>query len=379
MKRRIDETALRLAYESLEPSQIDDIRRQYVTLLDELYTRKASPYTETFFTEGEDIFTQHILSRLSHTENLNAILRLRLVNRQWQRRVDEVRHLNFSAHSWGNSVYNYLLKHNFKHVTSIRSHRTILCNEDGSFARDHAFLRITHLEIDPPKDNDTAKYKLNVSGWTSLKTLICPRVNHELLHLNTLTQLTRLEVEASAFRDDPSVELEDMTKLQHLVIRYCEPDLDLSAMRSLRYLDSDRASHFRHFTGRGKLQFDDAEEDDDEAYRIERETKDRYQAGCWNGRFDGEWVAGVFTGEAHFQFDGDEMGYDGGFVNGKRHGYGKEYDNHSGYKGQWVDGKRHGTGAIYTLNRYGWDDETTLQYSGVWKNGVLLEETKIDA
>ena len=60
----------------------------------------------------------------------------------------------------------------------------------------------------------------------------------------------------------------------------------------------------------------------------------------------------------------DKLIYEGGYLNGKRHGKGKEYDirGRLQFEGEYLNGKRNGKGKEYDLRG-------NLQFEGEYKNG----------
>ena len=79
--------------------------------------------------------------------------------------------------------------------------------------------------------------------------------------------------------------------------------------------------------------------------------------GLWEN-FEGETVFFAFMTDHPHEIDSGEINidsgslyYSGGFMNGRRHGIGKEFDGfcHLVYDGAWKQGKRHGYGDEYTF------------------------------
>lgn len=65
--------------------------------------------------------------------------------------------------------------------------------------------------------------------------------------------------------------------------------------------------------------------------------------------YTGEWKRGRFHGQGTYEVpcgDGDVLRYHGGFVNGKRHGYGAYTSATVTYTGQWVEDKKEGEGSL---------------------------------
>jgi hypothetical protein len=350
MKRSVER--LLLDASDLSPSELYALRNVCVESLDTLYAEKAFPFAERFFREGVEVFLTHILGPLSLSEPFTALMALRLVNRHWRDQMRQIKHLNISQSGCSASVCRKILDHHFPSVISLRSHVNILN------LRCEALPRITHLEIEPSKSFDIGAYR-HIFLWTGLTTLIMPSVCHPIQAVSCLLSLTHLEIELRAFGCAYAISL--LVNLRHLWIRFFPPDIDLSPMKALRYLNSDSAYHFLHFTGSGVLSVDDDMKD---------ASMEIYQEGGFmNPRLRGEWVEGVFTGDAEFLY-GRNCEYRGGFVGGRRGGYGQErdYENDRTYKGEWRNGLRHGMGKLYGCEGY----VASLISEGSWRYGEFV-------
>jgi hypothetical protein len=66
--------------------------------------------------------------------------------------------------------------------------------------------------------------------------------------------------------------------------------------------------------------------------------------------YDGDWKLGLMEGSGIEYGKSGQPVYEGEFAQGKRNGYGVEFDDASGdriYAGEWLNGKRHGEGKLY--------------------------------
>ena len=77
-------------------------------------------------------------------------------------------------------------------------------------------------------------------------------------------------------------------------------------------------------------------------------------------------------GKEYF-FENDELKYEGGYLNGKRNGRGKEYKNgYPIFQGQYLNGKRNGFGKEYDDSFFGYrgidNDKGKIIFEGIYKN-----------
>ena len=82
--------------------------------------------------------------------------------------------------------------------------------------------------------------------------------------------------------------------------------------------------------------------------------------------YEGEYLNGKRHGKGkeYDDFNGRLL-FEGEYLNGKRHGKGKEYNDFNGnlkYEGEYLNGKRHGKGKEYNLDCY-------LQFEGEYFEG----------
>ena len=111
----------------------------------------------------------------------------------------------------------------------------------------------------------------------------------------------------------------------------------------------------------------------------------KYVGGYRDGKLTGQGTATLATGEKYVGefWDGKSHGqgtytwpdgskYVGEFRDGKSHGQGTHtWADGSKYVGEWRDDKYHGQGILYNVNG-------TVQESGMWRDGELLQSFAID-
>jgi hypothetical protein len=342
------------------------------------YREKAAPRIERFWAEGGDVFYSLVLDALlSHSESLEALARLRLVCKQWSAWVLQLPHVKLGANRWSPGVYKVLLKYFFTRVSALTSHPKIL----EAHCPRH-FGRITWLHIEEPgpcqfrapvAGDDT----IDVSQWCQLRTLVVPHCDYELAGLATLTALTRLDVLGRALgsvlqQQQQQAALYQLTNLRHLSLRRASRNLDpVHHLPSLRWLESDQAHYFVHYTGDGALDGwppmlaardqsgdDTSDFDADEHVSEDDDEQDLLQADfapyCGGSKagfvrhvaLQGHWCGGVFTGAARLLYGDEYEFFEGHLVNGLREGAGFEGNSRETrvFRGHWHQGLRHGTG-----------------------------------
>lgn len=85
----------------------------------------------------------------------------------------------------------------------------------------------------------------------------------------------------------------------------------------------------------------------------------------------GEFYKGEFHGQGRLERtigNGVRIVYEGGFNQGKRHGYGSWDDSKTIYRGSWKNGVKNGLGeVIFKTN-------DSRGYSGYWAEGEFVKE-----
>lgn len=371
MKRLFDSTLDALLGSSGELSleQLHGVRLRCDRQLAEQYSKLAWPITANFFaTLGDTVFLRCVLNPLARSEQLRFITSLRLVCRQWHALVLLVDHLSFDVADQYGALYKNALSR-FTCVTSLRTHRRILMHYTN---KPNEFGQIRELSITKLAQDEAPRYSYDVTQWTSLTRLDFGDCNGAVKGLEQLTALQNLKICVSAFRGH-SEDLLQLTQLKKLRIRHFLDNFDPRRLPALRRLKSDSALHFVHYTGAGVLLF----KNHAVVFDDERAARDLYHPECWNAVFTGNWVNGVFSGIASYQYGDDCSDFYGPYVDGKREGPGEETceTERLRYKGAWKAGLRHGLFEVSSWTGFG-HRTYTLERTEHWEHGVLAADEK---
>lgn len=332
------------------------------------YIQEASFVIERFFREGRDIFRSHILLFLSHDLNIKSLKSLRLVSKNWLSCVTQVEHVNIIFDRVPNYSGNYhvVLKHLFVCALSVKSHQEIL---DNSYCNTEQFGRLTRLEILDRQRYENYDFTSNIGLFTSLKTLVFPRFNESKIEgISRLIALTDLTCTGEMFESQQDLLL--LTNLKELKITDLKWNIDLSLLKNLTYLESDRLSHFSSFTGEG-MYYDYNEDGEYLSDHEEEEIQslyDKYKSGFRNLRLNGKWECGnLVKGHGFMQWYDEETGgwltRKGSMENDKFHGKGVEEDDHHGKWvciGEWRNGMKHGIEKWFRWERWRGDNDEYL-------------------
>lgn len=355
--------------ETLSRDDMHRARRLCEAFFGRRYSEMAAPVTTAFFTAlGHDVFLRMVLEPLARSERLQFIGSLRLVCLQWHALVVLVTHLNFGPADHSGTLYPMALSR-FTRVTSIHAHRRILMSYNCNVVH---IASVRELRISRLSRDEQAKYSYDATRWTSLTRLDFRDCDAPVKGLSQLTALRQLKITSSAFLGH-SEDLLKLTQLHTLRLRNFVEEFDPSPLTALRHLKSDCALHFSLFTGSGVLEFDD-----DAQFDFEREARDAYHPQCWNAKFTGDWVAGVFSGTASYQYGDDCSDFYGQFVDGKREGPGEEVceTEHRQYTGVWRKGQRHGKFEVYNWEGFG-ARTYVLERVQRWEYGRLASDEKL--
>ncbi len=176
---------------------------------------------------------------------------------------------------------------------------------------------------------------------------------------------------SATFPDD----LLKLTRLHTLRISGFPHTLDLTPLAAQRRLESNIASHFAHYTGEGRLAFDDGHTEDD----AETALRDTYQEDCWNSVFLGRWEAGVFSGSVSCQYGEDYSDFEGTLLAHKREGEGvdKRGWEMREHRGCWRAGLQHGRFDVYSYDDRPYTPNYVLYAIDEWDHGTLLSRALV--
>lgn len=85
-------------------------------------------------------------------------------------------------------------------------------------------------------------------------------------------------------------------------------------------------------------------------------------------RYSGEFINGKKHGFGNEFNSNGEIIYKGQFRNNKRHGYGNEFKSNYEYEGQWVNNMKNGEGCLYKINK---QKQKQIYYCGEWNENVF--------
>lgn len=333
MKRQLEEVVLAAA--QLDCAALAEAR----DTLGRLYTEKAAPLSEAFFGTA-DVFRQQVLVPLAHAEHFSWLLEWRAVSQRWCAEIGQLRHLRLidMLHPDGVRALRRLMAL-MPRVDSLHTDVRLLWWQDA----------VPHLKSLQIGDDCATGARLSISGLTNLQTLQVHQLSnsHNLWGLETLTTLTRLECPAVCLTAPD--QLTRLVSLAHLCLTDFNEALaqPLTALRALRWLESNAPRHFLGYSGGGVLQGDESQ--DTEAMAALFDPIERVDCD-YSYAFHGCWVRGLFSGQAVYYPD-DETRYEGALVDGRRHGPGREnrwQELGAGHpilcwaSGTWCAGRRHG-------------------------------------
>ena len=349
----------------LSCAQLHALRRE----LDTRYNARATAVYAAFFDQS-DAFFALILEPLARTEPIAFVGTLATVSRQWCALVLRITHCVLPRNDWDGWDYKELLEQ-YTRITSIQSHPKILYETDVAH-----FGEITSLELTYVSAYDTDGYAMDASAWTSLTSLQFGACRDTILGLETLTQLTRLDISPQALETVDT--LSRLTQLRHLSLYprdlLAADELDLAPLVALRYLESYAALHFARYTGAGLLETYGPRSD------VEQRVRDTYFPGCSPLRCEGEWRQGLFTGHVNAVWPPWSC-YDGGMRDHRRHGPAVWCEGTTRrFEGEWLHGALHGRTDCYLLEaldpQAGGTRKRRLCATEQWEHGRLVERAE---
>jgi hypothetical protein len=359
-------------------------------LIDAMHVSAASTYF--FIVLGSTVFLNNVLELLARTQPFIEVFQFRRVCKLWYGYVCRVTHANLHG-----PLHLMASLRNFENVCSLQAHRDILCTTQRSCDSKSIHQRITTLSI--KGRNAVAPingYHFDAAPWQNLTTLIFPDCRSVIASLGQLSNLTELDVRREAFGDDYVAGLFGLKELRELRIRGFPPNMPNIArnMTALQSLNSDMASHFIGYTGRGMLvasdeegikssddddDGDEGDDDHDEGEAEEMTLRNTLFPLCLSFEFGGHWKNGAFTGYGVIPYRGYKI-FKGMYINGILDGD-QCIDGHIGemleWHGPYRKGVRHGKFEVYSwTNRYGWPRcNYTLCRTEEWREGVLVSVT----
>lgn len=283
----------------------------------------------------EDLFLGNVLAWLCRMIEMESLFDLRRVSKRWFLQIKRVDYLRFPHFYPNTRLTNYFTAFRF-----IRTDVSILAKE----AFIDSFQKVVGLEI----DYSDRKGNWEIQRWTSLKSLSVGEICGTVLGLSSLTSLTYLDCDSDVFAyEDQIFSLPNLTSLTASGFSlFCPLSYSLP---KLTYLESDCPRHFSHFTGRGKLDTEGiffVNDFNGSAREMAQKGFDHYAKDCTSLRIYGQWLEGVFSGDAHIGFPFTPYQVSGPMIDGKFHGLvqeGFDVDRES-YVGYYENGLRHGKG-----------------------------------
>jgi len=370
MKRSVEcdlllETFLSSATE-LNHTELARVKGECEGRLSQMLVERSIPLTEALFSDGGEIWFHNVLSPLSLTLSCVTLCEMRRVNKLWNRLLGQVRHLNLDVGTtYINSERWHRIWSSFPRCVSL--HTDVMRLRSKTFQEKKVFGQLEELVM----GNCHVNMHISLDCLPNLTFLSYPSRYTTLTGLDTLTNLTELNIDANAFYDPRN--LTNLTKLKRLTIRgmpHYEKEGLQKQLPLLTYLNSDRFHHFEHFTGDGRYAM---EGETRTVYTLESEALRTIQPDCsTRSTLEGIWLDGIFTGHAHLIYCTNGVAkYEGRLENGVRHGTGVETltAEKEEYQGEWQRGKRHGRGRIYVWDYDGHQDPK-LSYESVWREGI---------